>query len=339
MATKKKEFQFAVIGYGPSYGMGPTHINSVLKNKGFQLCAVCDPSKERREAAETDYPGVQTFAKADTMLKKAKPDICIIITPHNTHADLALQCLNAGAHVVLEKPMAITQDEIKEILATAKKKKKVVSCFHNRRWDSDFLVLQSLLKKKLIGDVFRIDAHMIGYHKHPNNWRADKKISGGATYDWGAHFTDWILNLADAKILSVSGFKKKNPAWKSYSNEDHGEVHIRFDSGLYASLTISNLAAVDIPRWQIMGTKGSIVSGNDAFHVTSFRDGRAWKAVFPYSEGNGDWNAYYKNFCEHLRDGKPLNVTGESAGRVICVLHSADMSAETNGEPIVPMIR
>ena len=136
----------------------------------------------------------------------------------------------------------------------------MLSTFHNRRWDNDYLVLRDILASGVIGDVFRIEAGFNGYHKQRDWWRSSKAVSGGSIYDWGAHFTDWILSLVPAKITSVTGFQAKHPAWKDYTNEDHSEYSLQFDNGCLATLTMSNLSAIDRPRWVLRGTNGSITA-------------------------------------------------------------------------------
>ena len=333
-----KTYKVAVIGYGPAFNMGKHHIDSILANPGFQIAAVVDLTPERREAAKKDYPQIETFADVAEMLKKVKPALCVIITPHNVHAPVAIQCLNAKANVVVEKPMAITTAEVKAMLAAAKKNKVMLSTFHNRRWDADFVVLRDLVRAGLIGKVFRIEAGFNGYRQQGTWWRSNKDISGGAIYDWGAHFTDWILQIGNDEIVNVTGFQVKNPEWQTYTNEDHSEYTIRFKGGCVATLTISNLSAVDRPKWTIRGDKGSIVAGGDAFTIQRFDGGRMWTSSVRYDSVKSDWHAYYRNVCAHIRDGEPLIITAESAGRVISVLDAADTSAEQGGKPIVPFL-
>lgn len=331
-----KTFKVAVIGYGPAFNMGPTHINSIIANPGFEIAAVCDASEERQKAAKEAYPQIQTFGDVGVMLDTVKLDLAVIITPHFVHAPLALQCLKKKVSVVVEKPMAITTQEVSDMIAAAKKAKVMLSTFHNRRWDSDFVILRDLVKAGLIGKVFRIEAGFNGYSEQGTWWRSDKKISGGAIYDWGAHFTDWILQIADGKVAHVTGFQVKHPDWTKYTNEDHSEYTATFDSGCVATLTISNLSAIQKPRWIVRGTNGSIVAGNDAFTVTRYEGGRKWTTEVRYDSIKSDWHAYYRNVCAHLRDGEPLVITPESAARVITVLDSANASAGQNGAPVVP---
>jgi scyllo-inositol 2-dehydrogenase (NADP+) len=333
-----KTYKAAVIGYGPAFNMGKHHIDSILANEGFTIAGICDGSPERAAAAKKDYPQAETFTDAEAMLAQVKPDLVTIITPHNTHAPLALKALNGGAHVVVEKPMAITTDEVKAMLAAAKANNRSLSTFHNRRWDADFVVLRDLVRSGIIGKIFRVEAGFNGYNKQGTWWRSNKVVSGGAIYDWGAHFTDWILNVVPSPIAHVTGFQVKHPDWNEYSNEDHSEYTITFTDGCLATLTISNLSMVDKPRWIVRGHLGSIVAANDHFVISRQDGGRKWTTTVRFDSVKSDWHAYYRNVCAHIKSGEPLVITPESAGRVISVLDSACQSAAKGGQPVVPFL-
>ena len=336
MAAKKRErFRVGVIGYGGAFNMGRLHLASMAKNEGVEVAAVCELDAERRQVAEEDFPGVKTYGRVGSMLRNAKLDLVTIITPHNTHAKLAVQCLNAGVHVVCEKPLAITSAEVKRMQAAAKKNNALISTFHNRRWDGDFVVLRDLiLKEQIIGRVFRIEAGFYGYGEQRTWWRSNRKISGGAIYDWGAHFTDWILNIVPEKIASVSGYQVKNPAWKKYDNEDHSEYTLRFQSGCTATLTMSNLSMSSRPRWRVLGTQGAIEDVGGKFLVKVLINGRQMSTEVPFAESK--WDAYYENVFAHLQGRADLVITPQSAGRVIGVLEAANISALRGSVPITP---
>jgi predicted dehydrogenase len=221
------------------------------------------------------------------------------------------------------------------MIAAARRRNVMLSTFHNRRWDGDFVLLRDLLQKEgWIGRVFRIEAGFSGYGPQGNWWRADRKISGGAIYDWGAHFTDWILNLVPEPVDWVSGYQVKNPEWRRYSNEDHSEYTLRFKGGALANLSISNLSMSPKPRWRILGEQGSIEDVGGKFLVKTSVKGRQASAevAFPKS----DWDAYYQNVFAHLRGKAKLVITPESAARVIGVLEAANLSAARASQPVKP---
>ena len=119
MATTKEAtnrcFRVGAVGYGGAFNMGRLHLISMAKNKRMEVAAVCELDPARRAVATEDFPGIKTYGSVGNMLRSADLDLGTIITPHNTHAKLAVQCLSAGVNVVCEKPLAITSAEVKQI--------------------------------------------------------------------------------------------------------------------------------------------------------------------------------------------------------------------------------
>lgn len=334
----RKVFRCGVIGYGGAFSMGNAHLTSLSKNPGMEAAAICELDPKRREVAAEEWPDATIYRRMGDMLRHAELDLATVITPHNTHARLALQCLGAKVGVVLEKPMALTGVEVKDMIAMAKRRKVMLSCFHNRRWDGDFMVLRDLIRKeKIIGRVFRIECGIYGYGMQPDWWRNGRKISGGAIYDWGAHFTDWVLNIVTDEIDWVSGYQVKNKEWRHYTNEDHSEFTVKFKGGCEATLTLSNLAMSPRPRWRILGEQGAIEAGEGKWLVKSIVNGRQMSAEVPFAESN--WDAYYQNVYRHLQGRGKLAVTAASAGRVIGVLHAANVSAAKGSVPVKPAFK
>ena len=334
----RKVIRCGVIGYGGAFNMGRAHLGSMIKNPGMEAAAICELDPERQAVAAEDWPDAAIYRRVGDMLRHANLDLVAVITPHNTHARLALQCLDAKVSVVTEKPMAVTTREIKAMMALAKRRKVMLSTFHNRRWDGDFTALRDLIRKeKIIGRVFRIEAGGGGYGPAPDWWRADKKISGGAIYDWGAHFTDWILNIVPEEIDWVSGYQVKNREWKHYTNEDHSEYTLKFKGGCEANVWITNMAMSSRPRWRILGEQGAIEAGDGKWIVKALVNGRQMSTEVPHQES--DWDAYYQNVYRHLQGRAKLAVTAESAARVIAVLEAANISAARGSVQLKPVFK
>jgi predicted dehydrogenase len=325
----------AVIGYGGAFNMGKAHL-SYMQDAGMVAAAVCDLDAKRTEAAEVDFPGIKTYNTVESLLADDDVDLVTIITPHNSHAELATAASRAGKHVVVEKPMAITYAECTAMVDAAKAAGKVLSIFHNRREDGDYLAIKEVIDKGFIGDIFQIQAGSGGYNKPGNWWRSSKEISGGLMYDWGAHFLDWILNImAGHKATQVTGFLQKK-MWTEATIEDHGQIIIRFDNGAAAELTQSTICSVGQPKWRILGTKGGIVedgSVKDGFKLVRQIDGMALSTEVKNKPTA--WNTYYKDLNAHFTEGAPLKVTGEQSRRIIAIIEAAERSAKSGkSEPV-----
>lgn len=333
-AAGGKTIRCGIIGYGGAFNMGKAHTGWINAAEGLTTAAICDLDPARAAAAAADFPQIRTFTNVEAFLKDGGIDMVTLITPHNTHAPLALQCLEAGKHVITEKPMCITVAEATAMIETAKKGGLMVSPFHNRRWDGDHLAMREVIERGLLGEVFHLEASASGYG-HPGHWwRSDKKISGGALYDWGAHFVFWILALMPYPMQSVTGFFHKR-VWNDVTNEDHTQAIIRFANGAYADLQISSIARAPKPRFRILGTKGGLIDeGGGRFTVYTEASGYPAKVEVEYQKSN--WQAYYDNVADHLLRGKPLEITPEKGRRVITVIETAEKSAKSGQAEKVP---
>ncbi len=331
MPKLTRPVQAAIVGYG----MGATHAGLIGQVEGIEVAAVCDLNPERLEAARKEIKGVRTYSSVDDLLGDREVQLVIVVTPHDAHVSCALPCLQAGKHVVVEKPMAITVAQCDAMIQAARDAGVTLSVFHNRRWDGDFMTARDIIREGYIGDVFHVESHMGGYHGFGRTWRSDKERCGGLFYDWGAHFVDWTLNFLEGrKISGVTGqFQKR--VWQESTNEDHVEAYVRFDDGAIAHIQMSHIAAAGKPRWYILGTKGAIVDDWSGQLEVSTRVG-SHTATFKAKYGDSDWPGYYRTLVEHLVNDAANPVEPESARRVIGVMEAAQRSSESGGEQAVP---
>jgi predicted dehydrogenase len=306
--------------------MGKGHGDWINATPGLRTVAACDIDPARTAAAKKELPGLRTFASLDAMLKMKDLDLIVNILPHHLHAETSLAALRAGKHVISEKPFCITTAEATAMIRAARKSGVCLSVFHNRRWDGDYLAIRDILDRGLLGDVFQIEAFTGNYSRPGPWWRSDKMISGGALYDWGAHFTDWILRLVDKRVTQVTGFFHKR-LWGHVTNEDATQAILRFEGGEVADLQQSSLAAVAKPKWRILGTLGGLVAdGGETIDVTSFASGVRFEGKVPGKPSYG-CAEYYRNVADHLLMGEPLAVTAEQAREVIAVIETAERSS------------
>ena len=329
---KEKTIHCGLIGYGPMFGMGKGHASWINATTGMKTVAVCDTNPERVEAARQELPDLLGyFTSTEEMLKMKEIDLVVGIVPHNVHCEVALKGFAYGKHVILEKPFCISVEEADKMIETARKNKLMLSVFHNRRWDGDYIAIKNIVNNGLIGDIFHIEC-FIGNYAHPRYWwRSDKKISGGVMHDWGAHFIDWILNLVPSKITGISGdFQKR--VWFSVSNEDHGQALIKFENGVTADFMISSITAINKPKWKIFGTKGAIEVNWDTIdriNLVSFVSGVKQEGIVKITPSYGH-TEYYRNIADHLLMEEELIVKPEQSRRVIGVVEAAEKASKLN---------
>lgn len=329
----KKNIGCALIGYGPAFNMGRLHGTALQEQAGLPVTAVCDSDPKRLAAAQEDFPGIATYTSVTQLLKDDNVQLCVIILPHNLHGKVGLQCLKAGRHVILEKPMCITTAEAKAMIDAAKARKVMLTVFHNRRQDGDFLALQKAVADGLVGDIFEVEMWAGGYHAPGKWWRSQKEISGGQFYDWGAHYLDWLLNLVSDQVENVTGFFHKL-VWKQMTNEDHVQAVIRFKSGVSANVQMSQIAHHGLPRWRVLGTRGALVSAPGGFNYYTDQGGLKLEGFIKDQET--DWGQFYRNIGDHLLRGAELGVKAEEAARVIGIIEAAEKSSKSHKAEALP---
>jgi scyllo-inositol 2-dehydrogenase (NADP+) len=333
--TSGKDIGCGVIGFGPAFNMGRYHCELISSTPGLRLVSICDSNPERLRAAQHDFPTVKTYPAIEGVLSDPAVEAVTVVTPHNTHAALALKAINSGKNVIVEKPMCLTIEEADGMISAARGKGVTLTVFHNRRLDGDFLAMKDIVDRGVIGKVFHIEAYGGGYG-HPGHWwRSDKEISGGAFYDWGAHFLDWTLDLLGERIVGVNGHFHKL-VWDDVTNEDQVEALISFESGALADVQLSSIAIVGKPKWRILGTKGGILDTDSGETSKLYIHYQGYNLETTVNHMKTDWRQYYVNFAEHLLHGKELLVKPEEARRVIAVMQMAERSSRTGRTEVVP---
>lgn len=317
-----------IVGYGPRFNMGSHHAGYIEQIPDMQVVAVCDLDEKQLEAAKEELPDIETYLDVSTMLEDSEPDLAIIITPHNTHAKLAVECLEAGTHVIVEKPMCLSVDEANTMITAAEGNDVMLSVYHNRRWDADYLTICEVVDQGLIGEVFEVEVFKGNWQAPRGWWRDVKKISGGAFFDWGAHMIDWVLQLVDLPIVDVTGFFHKR-VWDEKTNEDQVRAIIRFEENVQADVTLSSISHVNRSKWRISGECGGIEAqwGADEITVACEMGDLSPTMTIPLLPDQRQ--KYYQNIAAHLMEDEPLSVTPESAARAIGVMEAAERSAES----------
>lgn len=329
---KPSDIRVGVIGYGGAFNMGRAHLQD-MRAAGMTPAAVAEIDPGRLGAATADFPGIATYSSVARMLDSAGIDLVTVITPHNTHAKIALQCLRAGKHVVCEKPLALTTAECDAMIAAARRSGVMLSAYHNRHWDGWILrAVEKIKREKAIGEVYKIDARM-GRRELPGDWwRTSRSVSGGILYDWGVHLLEYGLQIIDADLAEVSGYAHAGywaprTRWKKDTNEDEALAVVRFKNRAWMNLNVTSLDSH--PRrgfFEVTGTEGSYLIEHDRYTVFR-RDGRR-VAVEEGNHAPTEYHRYYENIAAHLTKGAKLAITPEWARRPIHVLDLAARSAK-----------
>lgn len=321
----------AVIGYGGAFNMGRSHLREMAAT-GMQPVGVAEIDPERLSVASQDFPGIGQFREVASLLREARPDLVAIITPHNTHAELALQCLEGGAAVVCEKPMALTVAECDQMIAKANEKNLLLSVYHNRHWDGCILeARERIVDKGEIGRVFRMEAQWGGF-AHPRDWwRSSQRISGGVHYDWGVHLLEYAFQLIGSEAVEVSAMTARGhweTAWGADTNDDELSAMVRFANGVLLNLRVTHVDADPEPSLLVAtGTAGKYYMGMQQFRMVIPEGDERVQRSGP--NRSSESARYYRNIAEAMTGQADLVITPQWSRQTIEVLEAATRSAAT----------
>jgi predicted dehydrogenase len=250
-----REIGVGVIGYG--LGGSVFHAPFVSAVPGLRLAAIM---QRTGDAAAKAYPATRIARSLDEVLADKSIDLAVVSTPNETHFVLAKRVLEAGKHVVIDKPFAPTSEEARELGQLAKSKGLLAIPFHNRRWDGDFQTVRKLLQQGAIGRLVTFESHFDRFRPIPreNTWKEAENPANGMLFDLGPHLVDQVLALfgaPDAITASVRSDRDETAI------EDAFDITLHYPGkngkGLLAHCRTSYLACDNAPRFLLHGTKGS----------------------------------------------------------------------------------
>ncbi|MDB5097398.1 MAG: iolW 1 [Cyanobacteria bacterium RYN_339] len=332
--------KIGILGYGFA-GRG-FHARLIARVPELQLAAVATRSEERQAQAKADgVPAV--FSTLADMLPHV--DLVVLATPHDTHRDEALAVMRAGKHVVIDKPMCLSSADADRLLEARDEAGVLLSVFHNRRWDWDYLTVRHALAQGWLGEPYLVEATVLRY-KAPRGWRADAETGGGLIWDWGAHLVDQALQLVPAPLVDVS-CEVQRRKWGAGAGS-FARLQLRFENGVLYAIEIGNLATILKPRWFILGEDGALrkegLDPQEPALLGGFEPGEKpeERALIKTLDDErvidslrGDWADYYRNVAEAVAGRAPLAVTAEQGRQVVAVLEAATRSADDH-RPVVP---
>ena len=251
----EREVGVGVIGYG--LGGRVFHAPFVSAVPGLRLVSIMQRSGD--EAAKA-YPSIKIERSFEAVLADKSVDVVVVSTPNETHFALAKRVLEAGKHVVIDKPFSPTAAEALELGQLAKSNGLLAIPFHNRRWDGDFLTVKKLLKEAAVGRLVTFESHFDRFRPIPraNTWKEAENPANGMLFDLGPHLVDQVLALfgaPDAITGSVRADRDETAI------EDAFDITLHYKGtggkGLLAHCRTSYLACDNAPRFLLHGTVGS----------------------------------------------------------------------------------
>jgi predicted dehydrogenase len=346
----------ALVGYGLAGSV--FHAPMIAAAEGLTLDTVVTSNPERAAQARAEHPDVRVAASADELWPRSgELDLLVVASPNRTHVPLATEALRRGLHVVVDKPIAGTAAEARELARLAEERGLLLSVFQNRRWDGDFLTLRKLIDDGALGEVQRFESRFERWRPQPKGgWResADPAELGGLLYDLGSHIVDQALHLFGPAESVYAEVDTRRPGARIDDDVFIAVTHAGgVRSHLYASATTAQLG----PRFRVLGSKAGYVKYGLDPQENALREGlrpasegerwghepkEMWGALgageSPLTGGGepvptlpGDYPSYYRAVAAAVSGGGPNPVTALEAADALAVLEAAARSARDGG--------
>lgn len=331
----------AILGFGLSGQC--FHAPYLAANPDFAVSAVVARNPARRSAAEKEYPGVRLLETAEEVWKHASDfDLVVIGTPTSTHEKLAAEALDAGLHVVVDKPFALTSVGAKELIDRANEADRLLTVYQNRRWDGDFLTLRKLIGDNELGRIHRFESRFERWDTDPAvSWRTldNRTQGGGVVYDLGTHLVDQAIELF-GPVSEV--YAEMDCRSASAGAEDDAFLALRHDGGVCSHLYMNSVAPAPAPRFHVSGSTAGYTSwgmdGQEDALVAGRRPGDSGFGVTPENRWgsltcgtdlrkipthDGDYGAFYEKLAVALHGDGQVPVDPSSAVDTLEVLERA----------------
>ena len=246
-----ENIRVGLIGYG--YASKTFHAPLISGTPGMELAAVSSSDAAKVHA---DWPSVPVVSEPKHLLNNPNIDLIVIPTPNDTHFPLARAALEAGKHVVVDKPFTVTLSQARELDALARSLGRLLSVFHNRRWDSDFLTVKALLSEGTLGEVAYFESHFDRFRPQVRDrWREQPGPGSGIWFDLGPHLLDQAVNLFGLPVSMTVDLAQIRPGAQT---TDYFHAILSYPQRrvvLHGTL----LAAAESARYILHGTRGSYV--------------------------------------------------------------------------------
>ena len=342
-----------LVGFGLSGRV--FHAPLIQSNPRLRLTHVLERHRQESKAL---YPEVKVVPRMDDLLGPDGPELVVVTTPNDTHFDIAARSLEAGKHVVVDKPLTPTTAEAGRLIEIAEEHQTLLSVYQNRRWDGDFQTVQQVVGQGLLGRLVEYEAHFDRYRPSPkpDGWRERAGPGAGLVYDLGSHLIDQALllfGIPETVTADVRIQREGSPT------DDLFEIVLGYPpesssrpaAGLKVTLKASKLVREPGPRFLLHGTLGSFVKYGADPQEAALQAGKSPADTEPWGvEPEAQWGtlnteldgrhicekhetrpgcypAYYNNLCDAIRNRQTLAVTARHGLNTIRVIELAFQSS------------
>ena len=339
-----KPINTAILSFGMSGQV--FHAPFLKVHEGFRFYAVWERTKN---LAGEKYPGVTTYRTLEELLEDEQVELVIVNTPNYTHYEFTRKALEAGKHVIVEKPFTVMVEEGQALNELAKEKKLLLSVYQNRRYDSDFRTVRKILNEGWLGELAEADFHFDRY-KEDISPKVHKETPGpgaGVLYDLGSHLIDQAIQLFGMPEGVFADIRVMRPVSRV---DDYYELLLYYPS-MRVRLHSSYLVREALPAYILHGSKGSFIKAKTdvqeaALQAGQIPSGADW-GTEPESEKGllhtekdsniireyipslrGNYRDYFEGIYQALRNNKPLPVSAEEGLQVVRIIRAAMKSCD-----------
>ena len=335
---RDRPLRTALLGYG--YAGRTFHAPLLQAVDGLELAVV---GSSRPDTVHAAIPSVQVLPPMEAATR-ADVDLVVVATPNDSHFPLAAAALRAGKHVVVDKPFTVTLQQAEELARIAEEEGRLLSVFHNRRWDSEILATQEVLSSGALGAVSHYECHMDRYRPNVRQrWREDAGPGAGLWFDLGPHMIDqaiYLFGMPSAVTMSLATLRQGG------KTDDWGNAVLQYPPlrvVLHASLLVAGGGARSVLHgargsWAKFGAdvqEAQLVSGmtpRDARFGVDEDEGVLYDGATGAQTRTRTPIGCQQRFYEGMRDAilhdAALPVSTRDALRVMSVLEACYASAE-----------
>ncbi|MCC9165528.1 Gfo/Idh/MocA family oxidoreductase [Pontibacter harenae] len=248
-----KTIKVGLVGYGMAGRV--FHAPFITNVEGFQLKKIRETREENISVATSLYPDTEIVNDTQAILSDENIDFVVLATPNSTHYSLVKEVLQAGKHVLVDKPFTATTAEADELIALAKKQNKLLTVFQNRRWDSDFKTVKKVVESQLLGNLVEYEAHFDRFRNFikPDTWKEENHAASGIVYDLCSHLIDQALYLFGLPQEVYGDLRVQR---QGSHVTDNAEIVLYYDQ-LKVILKAGMLVKEAGPHFRLLGDQGS----------------------------------------------------------------------------------
>lgn len=348
-----EDIRIAIIGHG---FMGHEHEKMLSKMEGIKLVGFSD--KDPSQLADVKE-GLKRYSSNEELINDNEVQVVLIAVNNNQHKDLVIKAARAGKDIICEKPVAMTVDELDDMIKVVNECGVKFTVHHQRRFDQDFRIIKEIYDQKSLGDVYMIKNSIYGFNGNMHDWHIYKNEGGGMLYDWGVHLIDQVLwMMPGAKVKTVFADVRNII---NFEVDDYFKILLKFDNNILVEIELGTYLLTDKKHdkwferhWLMSGNKGtSYIDGFEPVGkivrtthlLTNVKGARTMTAAGPTrsfgppSEGtlvvedvpkvNTCHEDYFKNYIKAYHGEDEFLVKIPEIRRVLSIMEAVRKSAAT----------